>query len=144
VRNAGIHYLEHESFKFTTSSGRTWNVYGSPATPRYHLGAFQYEYGAGAEVYAKIPSSTEILITHTPPYGTLSTTRRAKIAGCRDLAARLQSEDLQRCRLHVFGHIHEAYGAIMTGKDVKAAAGRISVNAALAYGGQAVIVDLKN
>lgn len=30
LREADIYYLEHESFAFVTSAGRTWNVYGSP------------------------------------------------------------------------------------------------------------------
>ena len=61
------------------------------------------------EIYARIPSDTEILLTHTPPYEVLDKTRRGKNAGCDVLAARL--EQLPACRLHVFGHIHEAHGA---------------------------------
>jgi len=30
VKDAGIHYLEHQSFHFTTASGKQWKVYGSP------------------------------------------------------------------------------------------------------------------
>lgn len=30
--DAGIHYLQHEPFSFTTASGRLWNVYGSPVS----------------------------------------------------------------------------------------------------------------
>ncbi|KZT09694.1 Metallo-dependent phosphatase [Laetiporus sulphureus 93-53] len=143
LRQAGIYYLEFESVGVTTPNGRTWSVYGSPAAPRYALGAFQYEYGEGAEVYARIPPSTEILLTHTPPFGLCDRTRKGKIAGCKDLAARLQSSDLQRCRLHVFGHIHESHGAVLSGGEAGMPS-RVSVNAALAYGGEAIIVDLKN
>jgi len=144
--DAGVHYLEYESMHFTTTAGRTWNVYGSPAAPRYSLGAFQYEYEEGAEIHARIPSSTEILLTHTPPYGTLNQTRKGTAAGCKDLASRLESEDLSRCKLHVFGHIHESHGAVISGGtgDGSEDAFRVSVNAAMANGGQAVIVDLKN
>ncbi|KZT71364.1 Metallo-dependent phosphatase [Daedalea quercina L-15889] len=143
LRNAGMHYLEFESIDITTSAGRMWKVYGSPAAPRYSWGAFQYEYNKGEEIYARISKDTEILLTHTPPYGILDKTRKGSSAGCENLAQRLKSEDLRQCRLHVFGHIHESHGAILD-EGSAVPYGRVSVNAALAYGGQAIIVDLKN
>jgi hypothetical protein len=60
LRDAGIYYLEHESFQFATEAGREWKVYGSPvcsnqflvirniinarpqAAPYYARGSFQY------------------------------------------------------------------------------------------------------
>jgi len=140
MREAGIHYLEHEALQVTVASGRTWKIYGSPAAPRYAVGAFQYLSGEGSAIYARIPPATEILLTHTPPHGILDHTRRAKDAGCVELLTRLESEDLRKCRLHVFGHIHEAHGACIDSEG----GGRVSVNAALPHDGQAVIVDLKN
>lgn len=156
-------YLEFDSINVTTSVGRTWKVYGSPvslptflppllyahltslkAAPRYSSGAFQYEYNRGKDVYAKIPEGTEVLLTHTPPFGTLNKTRKGVAAGCKDLTRRLGNDDLQQCRLHVFGHIHEAHGAVLQEESSELPHGRVSVNAALAYGGQAVIVDLQN
>jgi hypothetical protein len=32
MKAANVHYLEYESFEFTTASGRTWIVYGSPVS----------------------------------------------------------------------------------------------------------------
>lgn len=84
------------------------------------------------------------MLTHTPPYGTLNETKKGVAAGCKDLARRLASADLRQCRLHVFGHIHESHGAVLQEESLNLPLGRISVNAALASGGQAVIVDLKN
>ncbi|CCM00502.1 uncharacterized protein FIBRA_02536 [Fibroporia radiculosa] len=142
IRNAGIYYLEHEAVEVTTAGGRTWRVYGSPAAPRNkdRYGAFQYKFGEGKEIYDRIPPSTEVLLTHTPPLGTLDKTKRGQEAGCKDLATSLASETLVGCRLHVFGHIHEAHGARIN----ESTNGRVSVNAALAHCGQAVIVDLRN
>lgn len=57
-------------------------------------------------------------------------------AGCRTLSATLG--ELKQCKLHVFGHIHEAHGA-----HIHADGESVSVNAAVAGYGQAVIVDLK-
>jgi Icc-related predicted phosphoesterase len=92
------------------------------------------------DIYARIPSDTEILLTHTPPHEVLDKTRRGKNAGCDVLAARL--EQLHACRLHVFGHIHEAHGAIIAGE--KDRTGRVSINAALPLDKQVIVVDLKN
>ncbi|KAF8894418.1 hypothetical protein BD779DRAFT_1500965 [Infundibulicybe gibba] len=145
MKNAGIYYLEHESFKFASPSGGTWSVYGSPSAPVYALGAFQYRTTAeadGAEcvkiIYGKIPPETEILLSHTPPYFTLDKNKRGKFSGCDRLARRLDT--LDACRLHVFGHIHEAAGArIIDNKND----GRVAVNAAMPLAACAIIVDLK-
>lgn len=114
------------------------------AAPRYSWGAFQYDYNRGKEIYARIPEGTEVLLTHTPPHGTLNKTKKGMAAGCKDLTKRLATDELRQCRLHVFGHIHESHGAVLQEESAELPHGRVSVNAALAYGGQAIIVDLKN
>lgn len=140
---AGIHYLEYQSVNITTAAGRTWEVYGSPAAPKYAHGAFQYKSGSpeAEEVYSQIPPTTEILLTHTPPHGICDTTRKGVKAGCPALASKLASGDLNRLRLHVFGHIHEAHGA-----EVQPASAtnvqRIYVNAAVPNSLLPTIVDL--
>jgi Icc-related predicted phosphoesterase len=72
---------------------------------------------------------------------TLDTTKRGNNVGCKTLAAKL--EQLTACRLHVFGHIHEAHGAQIIKDDVTGHE-RIAVNAALFPGRKPIIVDLKN
>jgi len=138
--------LEYESFQFTTAAGREWKVFGSPATPFYARGSFQYiTYKEAEDIYAHVPLDTEILLTHTPPYEVLDKTRRGKNAGCDVLAARL--EQLRACRLHVFGHIHEAHGVLIEEDDdgvSKDRVQRVSVNAALRLEKRAIVVDLKN
>jgi Icc-related predicted phosphoesterase len=94
-----------------------------------------------AELYERIPEDTEILITHTPPYGILDKTRRGSHAGCDRLLARLTK--LRDCRLHVFGHIHEGHGAELREKG-ESKEDLISVNAAVRLLGQAIVVDMKN
>lgn len=96
------------------------------------------------DIYARIPPECEILLTHTPPYEVLDKTRRGKNAGCDVLAARLTQ--LYACRLHVFGHIHEAHGAVIEDglESDDGPLKRVSVNAALAHDGRAIVVDLKN
>jgi Icc-related predicted phosphoesterase len=85
-----------------------------------------------------IPSDTDILITHGPPFGILDDTERGEKVGCEDLIDIIQTR--VRPRLHVFGHIHEAYGQ----KQVK---DTLFVNASmvnLAYRpvNQAIIVEI--
>ncbi|KAI0057098.1 Metallo-dependent phosphatase [Artomyces pyxidatus] len=143
ARDAGIHYLEYESMEIPTESGKRWKVYGSPAAPRYVPGSFQYKTPQEAEeIYNKVPADTEILMTHTPPHLTLDKARRGVRAGCPQLTEALA--ELKDCRLHVFGHIHEAHGAEVQEDPAGHTAGRVSVNAALPWGGQAVVVDLKD
>ncbi|KAI0316794.1 Metallo-dependent phosphatase-like protein [Amylostereum chailletii] len=145
VKRAGLHYLEHSVMELVTpQNGRCWKIYGSPAAPRYAPGCFQYESVKHAkEIYDRIPRDTEILLTHTPPHGTQDLSKRGIHAGCPHLSTRLG--ELDRCQLHVFGHIHEGHGA--TVHDAMPGTGsisKVSVNAAVAWGGQPVIVDLRN
>lgn len=90
-----------------------------------------------------VPENVEILLTHTPPQNILDQTHRRKHAGCAHLAARLQS--LNACRLHVFGHIHEACGATISAIETRTSERlvRVSVNAGLPHADRPVIVDLK-
>jgi hypothetical protein len=144
------------SLRFSECSNGTSDF--AQATPRYLPGSFQYEYEdiAGAQgeiprsppanfrlifndkaIYKRIPRDTEILLTHTPAFGVLDMTRGGTSAGCPELLKTLK--ELGQCRVHVFGHIHEAHGAIVH------EGGGVSVNAAMSGGyGQAVIVDLKH
>ncbi|KAF5391892.1 hypothetical protein D9757_001727 [Collybiopsis confluens] len=125
-----------------TLVGQLVKHFEQKASPRHSTGAFQYGTTEEAnEINARIPSSTEILITHTPPYRTLDKTHSGKHAGCRNLAERLTSNDLKNCRLHVFGHIHEAAGAIIMDREHTEL---VAVNAAMMHRKMAVVVDLKN
>ncbi|KAI8982801.1 Metallo-dependent phosphatase [Trametes punicea] len=142
LRKAGMVYLEHESAIYTTRGGKTYTIYGSPAAPIYSIGAFQYSSGEGRGVYARIPPSVDILMTHTPALGICDLTKRGVHAGCPSLAERLAAPDLRGCRMHVFGHIHEAHGFAVIGRNERNPDGRISVNAALPSVPLPIIVDL--
>ena len=62
--------------------------------------------------WARIPSNTEVLVTHGPPYGVLdvSTSKYATKGhlGCKDLLDKISY--LDHLKLHVFGHIHGSSG----------------------------------
>ena len=103
---AGVTYLRDSG---VVIAGRT--VWGSPWQPWFHDWAFNLE--RGPELAAKwrlIPNDTDLLVTHGPPHGILDQTinRPPEQVGCEDLTARLAV--LPNVKLHVFGHIHEAYG----------------------------------
>ena len=95
------------------------------------------------EEWARIPADVDILMTHTPPSGVLDFAKCGANVGCPELGERLKG--LSQCRLHVFGHIHENHGVLVTKKIVEGKEFEfLSVNAALMRGGKAVIVDLKD
>ncbi len=84
-------------------------IWGSPIQPWFYDWAFNRKRGKDIRKHWKmIPTDTDILITHGPPYGILDDTDRGEKVGCADLIEIIQTR--VRPRLHVFGHIHEAYG----------------------------------
>lgn len=65
----------------------------------------------GPELKAKwdlIPNSTDVLVTHGPPYMILDRNLEGLFTGCQQL--REAVVDRVKPRLYVFGHIHEGYG----------------------------------
>ena len=68
--------------------------------------------GGLAEVWARVPTRVDVLVTHGPPMGVLDRTSRGESVGCEALAEALERI---RPRLHVFGHIHESYGTLEKG-----------------------------
>ncbi len=82
--------------------------WGSPWQPWFYDWAFNLPRGeAIAAKWALIPPGTDVLVTHGPPRGILDRTAGGDLAGCEDLLLAVRR---LRPRLHVFGHIHEAWG----------------------------------
>lgn len=83
-------------------------IWGSPISPWFYDWAFNRQRGAEIrQHWDLIPNDTDILITHGPPFGILDLTKSGESVGCHDLLAAVQRV---QPRLHLFGHIHEAYG----------------------------------
>jgi len=83
-------------------------IYGSPVQPEFCDWAFNVENGDAIKKYWDlIPVGVDILITHGPPLGHCGATNTGFDAGCEELI-----EAVKRVRpvVHLFGHIHEAYG----------------------------------
>ncbi len=83
-------------------------IWGSPVQPEFYNWAFNRERGIDIKKHWDlIPKDTDILITHGPPEGILDKTVRGKGVGCEEL---LLTVNVIKPKIHVFGHIHEAYG----------------------------------
>jgi len=104
----------------TVEGLRFW---GSPWQPWFHDWAFNLPRGAAlAERWALVPSGVDVLVTHGPPFGILDQVARGGLSvGCEAL---LEALPRIHPKLHVFGHIHEAYGAVRR-------AGTLYVNASV-------------
>jgi Icc-related predicted phosphoesterase len=87
-------------------------IWGSPVTPLYG-GAFGVSSAEDRRrLYARIPENTDVLITHGPPYGVLDSEANSGLhSGCRELFDAVMRV---RPKLHVFGHVHGAYGTFQT------------------------------
>ena len=70
--------------------------------------------GKREQLYAAIPEDTDVLVTHTPPYGILDRDRSI-LYGSKELLERVRT--IRPC-LHLFGHIHKAHGMTNDGMTV--------------------------
>lgn len=108
----GLIYLEHEPERV-----EGLKFFGSPYQPEFCTWAFNLPRGeALARKWGQIPDDTEVLITHSPPHGILDYVEDGRHYGCEDLRDRI--DRLGNLRLHVFGHIHFAYGSVVDGNNV--------------------------
>lgn len=83
-------------------------IWGSPVQPYFHGWAFNRIGETINEHWDKIPLDTNILITHGPIFGYLDMTLEGIRTGCEFLRAKLP--EFTDLKIHVCGHIHEAYG----------------------------------
>ena len=90
--------------------------YGSPWQPMYSNSAFQRARGQELRrMWEKIPSDTQVLVTHSPPLGAGDycykhnadrvSVSPAGRSGCQDLMTELVERI--KPKYHVFGHVHE-------------------------------------
>lgn len=84
------------------------NIWGSPITPWFFNWAFNRHRGEAIKKHWDlIPENTDILVTHGPVFRTLDLTGRGQHVGCKDLLITIQTV---KPKVHICGHIHEAYG----------------------------------
>lgn len=105
-----------EGTRSLTVNAVKFTIYASAYTPEFYNWAFAYQrnedrFNCHADSVHPVPDHGEvdIMMTHGPPFGILDETRRDVMVGCENLYSAVP-----RCRprLHAFGHIHEAWGAV--------------------------------
>jgi len=108
----GLTYLQDSGLEI--DGIRFW---GSPWQPAYNDWAFNLPRNGDAlrRAWDRIPAGTDVLITHGPAHGILDQVRQGPHLGCETLARRIA---VASPRLHVFGHIHDAYGVAYSGVTV--------------------------
>ena len=86
--------------------------WGSPLTP---LGGGAFGVASATDrrnLDHQIPDGTDVLITHSPPFGILDSAPGSDFhAGCQEL---LEAVKRVRPKLHMFDHIHAGYGLSIT------------------------------
>jgi Icc-related predicted phosphoesterase len=109
-------YLEN-NFCFIEHKDKAYKVWGSPITPRFMDWHFMKDRGEEINrVWNQIHEDTDILITHGPAWGILDEVRPAwkkGHLGCEGLAKRIKEI---KPKLHIPGHIHDAYGIKKVGE----------------------------
>ncbi|MEO2072892.1 MAG: metallophosphatase domain-containing protein [Zunongwangia sp.] len=100
---SSIHYLKDNGITI-----ENYKIWGSPYTPGNGNWAFNRERGRSIrKKWSLIPKNTDILITHTPPYGILDESKTYKNIGCEELLKKIV--DIKP-DLHLFGHVHDDFG----------------------------------
>ncbi|KFA55536.1 hypothetical protein S40293_02014 [Stachybotrys chartarum IBT 40293] len=98
----GLVYLE-SSMTVQEIKGRRLNIFGVPDIPKCGPKNFAFQYTDKDHPWlSKVPPQTDILITHCPPKF-----HKDLDLGCPHL---LREVWRVKPRLHVFGHVHWAYG----------------------------------
>ena len=121
LSGTGIHYLQDSGLTIQNGDEAPVNFWGTPWTPEFYNWAFMKKRGNEmAEVWAKVPDNTNVLITHGPPmtktfldyavYGAVN-------VGCEEQIKRIA--ELKDLKINCFGHIHEGYGLSETADGVQ-------------------------
>lgn len=95
-------YLQDEPFEI--DGIKFW---GSPWSPEFMNWAFMKPDYELVKVYKRIADDTDVLITHTPPYGILD-----KLPTKENVGSQALEDAVRRIKpaIHIFGHIHCGHG----------------------------------
>ena len=117
LSQSDVTYLEDSEFIIEDSEfSRPIKFYGSPWQPNFYDWAFNLpRLGKEIEKYwSMIPDDTDVLITHGPPNEIRDHVQDrggVRNVGCELLRFRI--EQLSNLLVHIFGHIHGSYGAVL-------------------------------
>ena len=110
-KNEKVTYLFHESYVYTSRSGKEYRIFGTPYCKQFGNWAFMENDETLTKLFSEIPVDLDILITHDAPYG------------CSDICLErmwwnngehignvpLREAILDKApKIHVSGHLHSA------------------------------------
>ena len=105
-----VNYLQDEEYVYGKSANEIVKIYGSPYSPTMegdHVFVEDRDSEMIRRKWNEIPEDTDILVTHSPPYGVLdhliSFDEDLGNIGCRFLAERVKQV---KPKIHIFGHCH--------------------------------------
>ena len=108
-------YLENEGVEIDGI-----NFWGSPIHPHFDdtmTWVFGVRWPAITKVWEKIPTNTDVLITHGPPHGILDKMAEgSNRPGCESLRSEITGR--VKPKIHVFGHIHQSGGIEKIGETL--------------------------
>lgn len=116
IESYDVKYLENTDYVFEGIK-----FYGSPYSPSFHRYKWVFNADRGEEIkkiWARIPSDTNVLITHTPVYNILDDVKEYATdgedahRGCKDLFD-VMHKRLFNLKLHCSGHLHDEYGVVL-------------------------------
>jgi Icc-related predicted phosphoesterase len=91
-------------------------IWGSPIQPWFYDWAFNRQRGPAIQKHWDlIPEDSDIVITHGPVFGIHDRTASGQLVGCEDLLPVIQRI---APKVHLCGHIHEAYGTKQVGETL--------------------------
>jgi len=96
-------YLENESIEIGG-----FKIWGSPYSPYFNNWAFMLPDNMLEEIWATIPLETEILVTHTMPYGILDKCG-LKMESVGSFSLKERIKEIQP-KIFIGGHLHESAG----------------------------------
>jgi Icc-related predicted phosphoesterase len=114
-------------------------IWGSPIQPWFYDWAFNRQRGAEIQKHWElIPADSDIVITHGPVFGILDRVASGLSVGCEDLLPRIERI---KPKIHLCGHIHEAYGTRRVGDTLFINASILDLRYTIKN--QAVVFDLE-
>lgn len=93
-------YLENSGVEI-----KKLKIYGTPDCPQFGNWAFMHKLDLLYKIHELIPDDTDILVSHSPPFGILDINKNGVNCGTSTFAGRAPN-----AVIHAFGHIHESYG----------------------------------
>lgn len=112
INNKNIIYLNDSGYEYNDNTFK-FKIWGSPWTRLYGKEgkAFQISTPELKQKWDLIPEDTDLLITHGPPLGICDMNLGKVQAGCPELLTKVKEI---KPGIHLFGHIHEGYGTLVT------------------------------